>query len=95
MEYPESVITKSKKGEKEVRLLVDKGQFIRYQYMDPKTGKIVEKGKFSIILKTAEKEEHLYLIPLNKGKALVIYPKSEAKQRKVWNKQTKNAEKVS
>lgn len=94
MEYPESVITKDKKGNKEVRLLVDKGQFVRYQYMDTKTGKIVEKGKSSIILKTAEKEEHLYIIPINTRKALVVYPKSEVKQRKVWNKDTKNAENI-
>jgi hypothetical protein len=94
MEYPESVITKDKKGNKEVRLLVDKGQFVRYQYMDPKTGKIVEKGKSSIILKTAEKEEHFYIIPIKKGRALVIFPKSEVKQRKVWNKTTKNAENI-
>ena len=43
MKYPDSVITKDRKGNKEVRLLVDKGRFVRYQYMDPKTGKIVEK----------------------------------------------------
>ena len=62
--------------------------------MDPKTGKIIEKGKFSIILKTPKKEEHLYLIPINTGRALVIYPKSEPKQRKVWNKAAKKAENI-
>jgi hypothetical protein len=92
MDYPRSVFTVDKKGNKEVRVLVDKGQFVRYNYMNPETGKIVEKGKFSIILQTAKGEEHLYIIPLKEGKALVVFPKSEAKERKLWNKVKKKAE---
>ena len=94
MDYPESVITVDKKGNKEVRVLVDKGQFVRYQYMDPKTGKIVENGKSSIILQTPKGEEHLYIIPMKGNKALVVFPKSEAKERKIWNKNTKKAEDI-
>lgn len=94
MEYPESVITKDRKGNKEVRLLIDKGTFVRYKYMDPKTGKIVEKGKYSIILQAPKGEEHLYIIPIKGDRALVVYPKSEAEERKVWNKDKKKAEPI-
>ena len=92
MDYPGSVFTVDKKGNKEVRVLVDKGQFVRYQYMDPKIGKLLESGKFSIILQTTKGEEHLYVIPMKQGRALVVFPKSEAKQRKIWNKDMKKAE---
>jgi hypothetical protein len=86
--YPEKVITFDKKGNREVRLLVDKGKFVRYKYMDPASGKIVEKGKFSIILRNEKgKEEHLYIIPLQKNKALVVWPSKEKKKRKVWSKE--------
>lgn len=88
-EYPSSVITKDRKGNKEVRLLLDKGKFVRYQYMDPDSGSIVEKGKVSIILQTGEgNEEHLYIIPLQPNKSLVIRQKGEEKSRMVWNKET-------
>lgn len=95
MDYPESVLTKDRKGNIEVRVLVDKGQYVRYQYMDPKTGKIVEKSKTSIILKNKEgKEEHLYIIPLQPNKALLIKPSSGEKSRKVWNKEKKKEEEL-
>jgi outer membrane lipoprotein-sorting protein len=84
MEYPKEVLTKNKKGEYEVRLLVSKGKYVKYQYMDPKTGKIVENGKFSIIMKSESGEEHLYLIPM-KGRFLAIPVKDEKKHRKVWD----------
>jgi len=88
-EFPSSVMTEDRKGNKEVRILLDKGKFVRYQYMDPATGKIVEKEKMSIILKNNEgKEEHLYIIPLQPNKSLVIKPKGEKKDRRVWNSET-------
>lgn len=89
IKYPSSVITKDRKGNKEVRLLVDKGKFARYQYMDPLT------GKMSIILKNFEgMEEHLYIIPLQPNKSLVIKPKGEKKGRRVWNGESNEEEEL-
>jgi hypothetical protein len=89
MAYPDSVITYNKKGKPEVRWLVDKGKFVRYQYKDPKTGKLLEKGKFSIILKNEQgKEEHFYLIPVQ-NRFLAIPIKEIAKERKVWDERKK------
>ena len=94
-ECPPETITFDRKGNKEVRLLVDKGRFVRYQYMDPPSGKIVEKGKFSIILKNEKgKEEHLYIIPLKEKKALVVWPGQEKKERMVWSNQKSRPEKL-
>ncbi|MFQ6020681.1 MAG: hypothetical protein ACE5J4_01510 [Candidatus Aenigmatarchaeota archaeon] len=84
MQYPESVLTKNRKGDTEVRWLIDKGKFVRYNYRDPKTKKILENNKFSLIIKNSKgKEEHFYMIPL-KGKFLTI-PIKDKKKRKVWD----------
>ncbi len=92
MGYPEDVITHDRKGNPEVRMLVYRGKFVRYQYTDPKTGKLLENGKFSIILKNEKgKEEHIYLIPLPNSRFLAVWPKQEEKKRKVWDKGKKKA----
>ncbi len=84
--FPKSVLTKNQKGEIEVRRLIDKGKFIRYDYIYPETGKQAEKGKFSIILRNDEgKETHLFLIPLKGGRFLAVIPKEGKKERKVWD----------
>ena len=94
-EYPPEVATYDKKGNKEIRLLIDKGLFARYIYMDPVSGKIVEKGKFSIILRNEKgEEEHLYVIPLKDKKALVVWPKQEKKKRMAWSKEKNKSVKL-
>ncbi len=84
MDYPESVITINRKGEREVRRLLRRGEFVEYDYIDPETGNPVEKGKRSIVLKTPEGEEHYFLIPLKDGRFLAVLDK-DSKERKVWN----------
>lgn len=85
MDYPESVLTRNKKGETEVRRLLEKGVFVKYDYIYPGTGKRAEKGKLSIILKTPGGEEHYFLIPLKGEKFLAIKPKEEKPNRKFWD----------
>ncbi|MBW2984352.1 hypothetical protein KY361_04510 [Candidatus Woesearchaeota archaeon] len=93
MKYPDSVITHNRKGDAEVRVLVDKGRYCRYQYTDPKTGRLVEKGKTSIMLETADgKKEHFFLIPVKGGRFLALSLKDAEKARKVWNKGKKKEE---
>lgn len=91
MKYPESVLTKNRKGEVEVRRLLDKGSFVKYDYIYPGTGKQAEKGKLSIILKTPEGEEHYFLIPLKGGRFLAVKPKEDKAGRKIWNPGKKKA----
>ncbi|MEM7816089.1 MAG: hypothetical protein QXN71_03150 [Candidatus Aenigmatarchaeota archaeon] len=85
MKYPDSVLTKNRKGETEVRLLIDRGKFTRYTYIYP-DGKPAEGGKISVIL-TNEKGErtHYFLIPTKGGRYLAIIPKEEKEFRKVWD----------
>jgi len=94
MKYPESVLTKNKKGSIEVRNLVSRGQFVMYDYRDPKTFKQVENKKRKLYLKADEDIEEFYIIPLQtKNKSLLIAPeKAEEKVRKVWNEKIKKEE---
>ena len=83
MDYPDSVIAVNKKGKKEVRVLIDKGEYVRYGYIDLKTGK--QESKTSIILNN---KEHFFIIPLKDGKSLLV--KKEYKSSiKVWDKDKK------
>jgi len=91
--YPREVITHDRKGNPEVRLLLDKGKFARYHYADPKTGKLLEKEKFTILLKNENGELiHFYAIPMQQGKRyLLIEVQEKGIERKVWDAQKKKA----
>ena len=84
MEYPAEVIPESKKGKREVRNLVDKGIFARYEYLDPETGERTEnKTKIVLRKKTGETEEY-FIIPVSDNRSLLL--RSEEKgERKVWD----------
>ena len=94
-EYPETVLTKDKKGNQEIRNLVSRGQFVIYDYRDIKTFKQVESNKKKIYLKDENGQiSEYYIIPLKTGnRALLITPeKLEEKPRKVWNEKSKKEE---
>ena len=88
MQYPDSVLAKNKQGKKEVRVLKEKGQYVKYSYLDPKTNK--ETAKYSLLLKNNKSREHLFIIPMKADKSLVI-KKSEDRKIKLWDKE-KNKE---
>ena len=85
MDYPESVLTKNKKGETELRFLVRRGTFTEYDYRNPETGQVLEKGKRSIILKSEGNDIHYFMIPIKEDRFLTIIPKDEKPGRKVWD----------
>ena len=39
MDFPEEVIATTKKGEREVRSFIERGEFLLYEYLDPRTGR--------------------------------------------------------
>ena len=94
-EYSESVLTKDKKGNLEVRNIISRGQFVMYDYRDDKTFKQVENNKKKIYLKDENGQiSEYYIIPLKTGnRSLLITPeKPEEKPRKVWNERTEKEE---
>ena len=93
--YPESVLTKDRKGNLEVRNLIFRGQFVMYDYRDVKTFKRVESNKRKLYLKDKDgKISEYYIIPLKSGnRSLLIRPeKPEEKVRKVWNEKMQKEE---
>ncbi len=83
MKYPEEVLTKSKKGKIEVRKLVDRGSFIRYEYLDPETDERSE-NKVKLVLSMEDKSEEFFMIPMKDKRFLLIPVKSKGK-RMVWD----------
>lgn len=85
--FPESVSTKDRKGNLEVRSLISRGKYVIYDYRDPKTFKQVEGSKKKLYLLNEEgRLEEYYIIPLPGNRSLFIEPKEkEEKPRKVWN----------
>lgn len=89
--YPEEVVTVSKKGKREVRALIDRGKFVRYEYIDTKTGRKSENKIKLVLLNEKGEQEEYFIIPL-KQKDRFLLLKSETKPpRKIWDKELKRA----
>ena len=83
MEYPEEVLTTSKKGRVEVRSLIDRGSFVRYEYLDPGIGKKTE-NEIKLFLKTHSGSEQYFIIPM-KDKRNLLIPVESKGARKLWD----------
>jgi hypothetical protein len=84
MEYPEEVLTTSKRGKVEVRSLIDKGDFAQYEYLDPKTGKPTE-NKSKIILAGGTRRE-FFAVPMAGGRMLLIPAKPKGEKVGIYNR---------
>jgi len=84
-EYPAEVLTRTKKGEVEVRSLIDRGRYVRYNYLHPETGEPMEGGKVKLVLLSdSGKTEEYFIIP-TKSKRDLLIPAAEKGARKVWD----------
>lgn len=85
--FPEEVLTRTKKGEVEVRSLIDRGHYVRYHYLDPETGQPMEGGKVKLVLVSeAGRTEEFFIIPTKSGRDLFL-PAAEKGGRKIWDGQ--------
>ncbi len=84
MKYPEEVLTRSKKGKIEVRNLVDYGRFVRYEYLDPETGKRSE-NKVKLVLFNGEDYEEYFIIPLKQKNRYLLLTAEKKGERKIWD----------
>ena len=83
--FPEDVLTRTKKGEVEVRSLIDRGRYVRYNYLHPETGEPMEGGKVKLVLITEDgKPQEFFIIP-TKSKRDLLIPAPEKGPRKVWD----------
>jgi len=91
--YPDSVITTSSKGKKEARVLVERGEYVRYTYFDAETDKIVAEGKETVMLRNnSGKLEKLFIVPISGGKNFVFRKKDVDAEAKVWDPKKKKEE---
>lgn len=95
MQFPESVLTRSKKGKLEVRGLDHRGRYVMCKYLDPKTMKLAD-AKRKLILEDEEgKIFEYFIIPLKgSNRSLLISPETEEKDRQVWNTKLEEAEEI-
>jgi hypothetical protein len=83
--FPEGVLTRTKTGEVEVRSLIDRGRYVRYNYLNPDTGRPMEGGKVKLVLLSeAGRTEEYFIIP-TKSKRDLLIPAAEKGARKVWD----------
>ncbi|MHA1238874.1 MAG: hypothetical protein ACTSSJ_06550 [Candidatus Odinarchaeia archaeon] len=86
-QYPKEVLTKSKKGKIEVRSLIDRGEYVRYEYLDPATGKKSE-NKIKLVLYNKEKGivDEYFIIPLKQSDRFLLLKTEIKGNRKLWDK---------
>ncbi len=83
--FPEEVLTKTKKGEIEVRSLIDRGRYVRYNYLHPDTAEPMEGGKVKLVLLAEDgRVEEFFVIPTKSHRDLLI-PAAEKGARKIWD----------
>ena len=83
--FPEEVLTRTKRGENEVRSLIDRGRYVRYNYLHPETGQPMEGGKVKLVLLAESgKIEEFFVIPTKSGRDLLIHA-VEKGARKIWD----------
>jgi len=83
--FPEEVLTRTKRGDIEVRSLIDRGRYVRYNYLHPETGQPLEGGKVKLVLLAESgKTEEFFVIPTKSGRDLLIHA-AEKGARKLWN----------
>jgi len=95
MEFPETVLTTSKKGRLEVRALESRGSFVICKYLDPKTLKLADaKKKLTLRSDDGELKEY-FIVPLkDPHRALLISAQPDEKERQVWNQLEEKAEAI-
>ena len=84
-EFPPEVLTRTKKGEMEVRSLIDRGRYARYNYLNPETGAPMKGGKVKFVLMSDRGAPEEYLIIPMKSRRDPLIPAPEKGARKVWD----------
>lgn len=83
--FPEEVLTRTRKGELEVRSLIDRGRYVRYRYLHPETGEPMEGGKIKLVLVAEDGSAEEYFIIPTRSKRDLLIPSATKGTRKVWD----------
>ncbi len=83
--YPDEVLTRTKKGDIEVRSLIDRGRYVRYNYLHPETDEPLEGGKVKIVLSSeGGRTEEFFIIPTKSKRGLLVSAADKG-ARKIWD----------
>jgi hypothetical protein len=85
MTYPNGTFTKNK----EVRVLEEKGQYVKYTYINADTGELIKKGKYSLLLKSEDSRKHLFIIPLKNNKSMIVKEEADTNETRIYDKENK------
>ena len=95
MEFPETVLTTSKKGQLEIRTLESRGSFAICKYLDSKTLKLADAKKKLILRSNRGELTEYFIVPLKApNRALLISTQADEKERQVWNELEQHAEAI-
>jgi len=83
--YPEEVLTRTNKSDIGVRSLIDRGRYVRYNYLHSETGEPLEGGKVKLVLfSEGGKTEEFFIIPMKSNRGLLVQA-VEKGARKIWD----------
>jgi hypothetical protein len=95
MKFPETVLTKSKKGKMELRSRDHRGSYVMCKYLDPETMKLADTKRKLMLKDEKGKITEYFIIPLKDPKrSLLVTPETEEKDRQIWNEKVGEAEEV-
>jgi hypothetical protein len=95
MDFPQTVLTTSKKGRLEVRALESRGSFVICKYLDSKTLKPADMKKKLILRSSNGDLAEYFIVPLkDPNRALLISSQPDEKERQVWNVIEQRAEEI-
>lgn len=83
----EEAITVSRKGKRELRVLISRGRFALIEYRDPVTKERTEDKYKLVLLHEDGSVQEFFVIPTKtEGRSMLIEPKErKGKELKVWN----------
>jgi len=83
--FPDEVLTRTTKGEIEVRSLIDRGRYVRYSTCMRRRASPMEGGKMKLVLfSESGKTEEYFVIPTKSRRDLLI-PAAKKGTRKIWD----------
>jgi len=95
MEFPDSVVTRSKKGKLEIRTLEARGSFVVCKYLDAKTLKPADKKKKLLLRSESGELVEYFIVPLtDPSRAMLITSRPDEKERQIWNQSEQHAEEI-
>ena len=95
MEFPETVLTKGKKGKLEIRCLDHRGSYVMCKYVDPNSTNLSDTKRKLMLKDENGQVSEYFIIPLkDPRRALLVIPEANEKERQVWNVELRKAEEI-